>query len=279
MTEATENGQPPARKSLEEKKSAGNPQAKVGRESILSIIQNKPGKSKEKPAKSKVPLGGYDDVPVPQARPGLTVRLTFVRATNLPTADISNFSSDPYIVADITTAVPTRHKEDPPLRFRTRTIHHTRNPVWDAPWIIGNMPRSGFKLKARIYDEDGADKDDRLGNAHLALSELNESSPGDSEREIRIRKRMGSKRAFLLTSCVELLSGRVHSRATLVIRVEVLGLTEGPGGKVHTIGPQYWSKHFSPMIGRMIGTKVPGKQGKPERYKSVEPESELYERG
>ncbi|KAI9789747.1 MAG: hypothetical protein M1816_005786 [Peltula sp. TS41687] len=217
--------------------------------------------------KSKTPLGGYDATPVPKTPPGLTVRLTFVRATQLPTADINSFSSDPFIVADLWTGVPTRHKEDRPLQFRTPTIRRSQDPAWNAPWIIANVPRTGFKLKARIYDEDPADHDDRLGNAHLSMSELTESSAGSvEERELKIKKRVGSKRAFLLTGCMNLMSGKLHTHSRLVVRVEVLGPTDGPGGKVYTIGPQYWTKHFSPMIGRIVGTKVPGQQGKPERY-------------
>lgn len=221
--------------------------------------------------KTKTPPGGYDDTPVPKSPPGLTVRFTFIRATDLPTADFNSFSSDPFIVAHLITGVPTRHKEDPPLRFRTRTIRRSRNPVWNAPWIVANVPRTGFKLKARIYDEDPADHDDRLGNALLVINELSESSAssGVIERELKIKKRMGSKRALMLTSCMGLLSGKLHTHSRLVIGVEILGPTEGSGGKVYTIGPQYWTKHLSPMMGRIIGAKVPGEQGKPERYKSV----------
>lgn len=234
-----------------------------------SLVKRLTTELKEKAGMNKAPQGGYDDTPVPKSPPGLTVRLNFIRATHLPTADIKGFSSDPFIIADLVTGVPTRHKEDPPLRFRTPTIRRTRDPVWNAPWIVANVPRTGFKLKARIYDEDRATHDDRLGKAHLVLGELSESSPaGVMERELQVKKRMGSK-TFLLTGCMNILGGRLKTHSRLFVSVEVLGPTEGQGGKVYTIGPQQWTKHFSPMIGRIVGTKVPGKQGKPEIYKSV----------
>ena len=224
-------------------------------------------KPKEKATGDKSPPGGFDDTAVPKAPPGFTLKLTIHRANSLPTADINDLSSDPFVVTELTAALPSRHKEDPPLRFRTPTVRRNRDPVWNATWIIANVPRSGFKLKLRIYDEDPADHDDRLGNAHLAVGELNESWPGLHEEALKIKKRMGSKRAYLLTGCMAMFSRKVHLNGTLVVSAEVLGITEGHGGKVYTIGPQYWSQHLSPLIGRLTGTKVPGKEGKAQRYK------------
>lgn len=128
----------------------------------------------EKPQKSatdsssksdKGPAGGFDSTPLPRRPPGYTLKFTFHRATNLPLADINSLSSDPFIVAELNTGLPTRHKEDPPLQLRTKTIRQCTDPVWESEWIVANVPASGFKLKCRIYDEDPADHDDRLGNA------------------------------------------------------------------------------------------------------------------
>ena len=224
---------------------------------------------KERATEKKPPPGGFDDTPVPIARPGLTVRITFHCARNLPTADINSLSSDPFIVAQLNTSLPTRHKEDPPLVFRTPTIHRTQNPEWNAQWVVANVPTSGFQMKIRIYDEDPADHDDRLGNAHLVVGTISANRPGLRLHDLKIEKRMESKRAWIVTGCLALAKFQIHLDMRLTVSVEVLGATEGQGGKVYTIGPQYWSTHFSPMIGRLTGTKVPGEKGKAQRYKSV----------
>ena len=53
----------------------------------------------------------------------------------------------------------------------------------------------------------------------------------------------------------------------LVMSVEVLGRTDtDSGGRAWTIGPCNWTKHLSPMVGRLAGTKEPGKDGKTEKY-------------
>ena len=215
----------------------------------------------------KSPPGGYDATPVPEAPAGLTVRITFHRASNLPTADLNSLSSDPFVVAHLIAPVVTRHKEDPPLSFRTPTVHRSRDPVWDAPWIVANVPAAGFRLKMRIFDEDQADRDDRLGNAHLVIPDLSESWPGVHEQSLQIKKRMRSKRAWIMTGCTMILSQRRHVQRRLFVSVEVLGPTQGRGGKIYTVGPQYWITHYSPMIGRIVGTKVPGEKGEAHRHK------------
>ena len=224
---------------------------------------------KERATEKKPPPGGFDDTPVPIARPGLTVRVTFHRARNLPTADINSLSSDPFIVAHLSTSLPTRHKEDPPLMFRTPTIHRSQNPEWNAQWVIANVPTTGFQMKMRIYDEDPADHDDRLGNAHLLVGGISANWPGLRQQDLKIEKRTGSKRAWIVTGCLALAKFQMHLDMRLTVGVEVLGVTEGQGGKVYTVGPQYWSTHFSPLIGRLTGTKVPGGKGKAQRYKLV----------
>lgn len=255
--ETVENGR---RWEATPRQSLGSPEKIKSKLQALSFRVGKP----------KVPPGGYDDMAVPEASPGLTARITFHRATHLPTADLKSLSSDPYIVAHLTADVPTRHKEDPPLIFRTPTIHRSHSPVWDATWIVANVPRSGFRLKMRIYDEDPANHDDRLGNAHLVIGSLSEATPGIQERELKIKKRMGSKRAWIVTGCLSMMTTKEKQNRHLIVSVDVLGRTQGRGGKLYTLGPQYWSTHFSPLIGRITGTKVPGEKGKAERYKWVD---------
>jgi hypothetical protein len=111
----------------------------------------------------KGPAGGYDSTPVPSAPPGYTIRFTFHHAKNLPYADLGSLSADPYIIATLKTALVKRHKADPDLKIRVPTVHKNVNPVWNAQWIVANVPASGFYLKCRLYDEDPADHDDRLG--------------------------------------------------------------------------------------------------------------------
>ncbi|KAI4209083.1 MAG: hypothetical protein LQ351_007948 [Letrouitia transgressa] len=229
------------------------------------VAKFSPGKqSKSQPA------GGFDDTPIPSAPPGYNLKFTFHRATSLPMADINSFSSDPYVYAQLNTALNPRHKQDPYMRFRTRTIRRSTDPVWDTEWIVANIPASGFKLKARIYDEDPADHDDRLGNVHVNVDSIGESWSGIKEQSFKIKKRMGSKRAYLIRGCAAMFSKDLHMSGNLVISVELLSRTEvgDNGGRVWTVGPCAWSQHFSPLIGFFAGTKEPGKdkKGTTERY-------------
>ncbi|KAF2744118.1 C2 domain-containing protein [Sporormia fimetaria CBS 119925] len=225
--------------------------------------------------KDKGPAGGFDATPVPYAPPGWTVKITFHRATNLPLADISTLAADPFIVAEIQTQLPTRHKNDPPLKLRTPTIRQSTNPEWNVEWIVANVPASGFRMKCRIFDEDPADHDDRLGNAHVETGPINETWSGIRDQSFKIKKRMASKRAYMLRGVAVCLGKLKHMDGYLNVSVEVLGKTEGEnGGRVYTIGPQYWIRHYSPLLGRLLGQKEPREGGvskrtgrpKPERY-------------
>ena len=234
-----------------------------------------PPSEKPKPAptaeKKKGPAGGYDATPVPQLPSGFTVKFTFHRATNLPFADINTLSSDPYLLVQLNTLLPTRHKQDPRLRLRTPTIRRNVNPEWNCEWIVANVPADGFKLKARIYDEDPSNNDDRLGNVHVNVPQITEQWQGIREEAYGIKKRMGSKRAYLFRGCAAMFNRNVRMSGELVVSVQVLGKTEGvPGGRAFTVGPCQWSRHYSPLFGRLTGTKDPGTEvngKKVERYK------------
>jgi len=205
------------------------------------------------------PPGGFDSTPVPHAPPGYTVRITIHRATKLPMSDLSTMSSDPYCLLQINTGLRTRHKEDPELRFRTHTIWKSTEPEWNEEWIIEHMPASGFKLKARIYDEDAANRDDRLGNVHVHVGALSENWEGIKNAPYKIKKRAGSKRAYLLRS-VAVCMGRAHDMSgDLYVSVEVLGKSQGEeGGRAYTTGLNYWCQHRSPLLGRIAGRKDDG---------------------
>ncbi|EON65060.1 hypothetical protein W97_04295 [Coniosporium apollinis CBS 100218] len=224
-----------------------------------------------KESKSDQPAGGYDSTPIPYAPPGYTVKITFHRAKNLPMADMNSLSSDPYILAQLNTELRSRHKEDPCLRMRTPTIRRSTDPVWNCEWIVANIPATGFKLKARVYDEDPADHDDRLGNVTLNVPSIEEGWEGIREAEYKIRKRMGSKRAYAIQAVARCFQKAKHMHGYLTVSIELLGRTEdNVGGRSYTVGPQWWTRHFSPLLGRMTGRKVPddgtGYRKKTERY-------------
>ncbi|CAO2648797.1 Nn.00g097460.m01.CDS01 [Neocucurbitaria sp. VM-36] len=216
--------------------------------------------------KNNGPEGGFDDTPIPRAPPGYTVKFTFHGANHLPLADINTLSADPFIMAELNTGLPTRHKEDPPLSVRTPTIRQSTDPVWNCAWVVANVPASGFKLKCRIYDEDPADHDDRLGNVHIEVGALSETWAGIKEEKYPIRKRMVSKRAWLLRAIAVCFGKAEHMNGTLTVSVEVLGRTQDEtGGRAYTVGPQFWIRHYSPLLGRLLGQKEPNNDGQPSR--------------
>jgi hypothetical protein len=56
----------------------------------------------------------------------------------------------------------------------------------------------------------------------------------------------------------------------------VLGKTEThQGGRVYTGGPMWWTKHYSPLLGRIVGKKTPGKENE-ETRDSGKPITEKY---
>lgn len=224
----------------------------------------------------KQPPGGFDDTSLPHVPPGYTLKFTFHRARNLPLADINILSSDPYVIATLQTDLPKRHKEDPDLKLRTPTIRRNTEPEWNTEWVVANVPASGFFLKCRLYDEDPADHDDRLGNVHVTVDGISDSWPGIKEQTYEIEKRMGSKRAYLIRGCAAILSGNLQLSGEMTLSVENLGRTrDESGGKAYTVGPCYWSRHFSPLIGRLTGVKGADDQTdqdgkkKTRKYKSV----------
>lgn len=227
--------------------------------------------AKQQKIKDKTnPPGGYDATPIPSVRDGYIVKFTFHRAQNLPLSDLNSRSSDPYIHATLTSSMPKRNKEDPDMIIRTPTIHKNVNPEWNTEWIVAGVPSSGFRLKCRLYDEDPSDHDDRLGNVTIYVNHIGENWPGIRNEEFPIKKRMGSKRAYMIRGCASMLSRNVHMNGHLYVSAEVLGMSEPPFGRMYTIGRTFWFKHYSPMIGRIAGIKAPEGEnkegGKAEKY-------------
>lgn len=94
---------------------------------------------------------------------------------------------------------------------------------------------------------------------------------GLKEEEFEVKKRSGSKRAYALRGCASMFKGGSnHMTGKFVISIEVLGKTDEKPGRMFTLGDTVWTKHYSPMIGRLAGTKnfEAGEGGKPksERY-------------
>ncbi|PNP50392.1 hypothetical protein THARTR1_08919 [Trichoderma harzianum] len=206
----------------------------------------------------KGPPGGFDRTPLPDAPQGYTVRFVFHAATNIPIADFHTGSSDPFLVATLKGTQPKRHKEDPDLKYRTRTLHTTTEPKWEEEWVVSNVPPTGFTLKCRMYDEDVADKDDRLGNVTVNVDSISEDWPGipPPGQEFEAKKRVMSKRAFILKGIASAIVHGSHIAPRLRISMEVLGKSEPPFAQMCTLAPTRWIKHNSPMIGRLIGAKV-----------------------
>lgn len=208
--------------------------------------------------KAKKPPGGFDKTPLPNAPQGYTIRFTFRYAANLPPADLSTASSDPFLTATLKASNPKRHKEDPEVVHRTRTIRKTTEPEWNEEWVVANVPPSGFSLKCRLYDEDATDHDDRLGNVTIKVPQVYEQWEGipPPGKEFDAKRRVMSKRAFLAKGIASCIHTDTHTTPRLCVSIEVLGKSDPPFAQMYTVGPTMWTKHFSPMIGRLAGTKV-----------------------
>lgn len=248
--------------------------------------------------KEKEPDGGYDSTPLPRhPHPTYTLRFTFHRATHLPIADLQNAASDPYLLVQLNmphdSGIGQRHKQDPPLRWRSITTHATRDPVWEDQWVVAGVPApqdgqtGACELKIRVMDEDKSDHDDRLGDVKIRLDGLGTSRWKDvREGAYEVQKRKAKKRVNLVRFCcapMDLLArpkrGRKSPKEELVVSIEVLGKTEGDDevGKAYTIGPLRWRQHYSPMIGRVAGTEQPKEEEHQEEKQQQQGETEQYE--
>jgi hypothetical protein len=101
---------------------------------------------------------------------------------------------------------------------------------------------------------------------HVNVSSINDGWPGFKEQTYNLKKRMGSKRAYTFRGCVALFSKSIKFGGSLTISVENLGPThDESGGRTYTIAPLPWSRHYSPLIGRLTGTKdsPENEEGKP----------------
>ena len=110
-------------------------------------------------------------------------------------------------------------------------------------------------MKARLYDEDADDHDDRLGKVEVETGRLDESWKGLKEQDMKVRKTGADVRAYTLRWCSTIIHPKRQLHARLVISMEVLGRTKEEIGKVYTVN-NFWWIHYSPMIGKLAGTKM-----------------------
>ena len=219
----------------------------------------------------KQPPGGLDKTPV-QRTPGTTytVKVTFHRANNIPVSDFGKRSSDPYILAQMDTGLPSRHSADPPLRYRSHTVYESTEPKWESSWTVAGVPASGFVLKARLYDEDPEDHDDKLGKVYIQTGKLNDGFKLD-QQVYKMTSKGASVRAYGLRWCTSMAKRDKHMHVKLTVSIEVLGKTEEEVGKAYTMNC-FWWKHFSPMIGKLAGTKAHDDDAGVEKTKWVWPD-------
>lgn len=225
------------------------------------------GKGKEK--QKDDPEGGFDPLPLPPSdAETYIIKITFHRATRLPPADLPTFSADPYIIAQMDTpSVAPRHREDPPLRYRGRTARSTREPVWEDEWIIGGFPKEGGDLKVVVMDEDFTSHDDRLGHFTVDLRDVGSSRWKDVKRQkFELKKRWAGRRVNLARAASYALNPLKwctdkshHLHDEIEMSVEIIGTLEVGHewnvGRAFTMGPGRWWQHYSPLLGRIAGTK------------------------
>ena len=218
--------------------------------------------------KEKQPPGGFDSTPLrPTSGPTYTVKFTFHRAVNIPVSDYASRSSDPYVTAQVNTGLPTRHPQDPPVRFRSQTVHKSLKPEWNSVWVVAGLPERGFELSVHVWDEDPDDHDDRLGKFKVETGRLSENWKGYKEEEFKIRKTGANVRAYTLRWARKIFCRDVDLHGYLIMSMEVIGKTEEEVGKAYTVN-NFWWQHYSPLIGRVAGVKTKGVDGV-ERFESV----------
>ncbi|TGZ84626.1 hypothetical protein EX30DRAFT_325361 [Ascodesmis nigricans] len=188
-----------------------------------------------------------------------TLRITFARAHSLPVADVFTLSSDPFVLA--TLRFPTT--SSPKLRHRTPTLRRTTDPVWNNVWTVSHVPATGVRLKLKVKDEDTKNRDDGLGVAYIESGPLENGWKRSFRQGLSLSK--GGDAAVMMLRLVTVgwrkgrwkcLGGEVDVEMEVV---EYDGLDEelGKANRPFTLGPNWWSQHYSPLIGIITNTKSP----------------------
>ncbi|KAG9084150.1 hypothetical protein FRC06_004193 [Ceratobasidium sp. 370] len=196
-------------------------------------------------------------------------QITVHSAHDLPVSDLPSLSADPYILAW--------------LRDQDNTSD-ARSGLGERGVESGWRTGVGFALRIGVRDEDAGKKDERLGEARvsffstLAPKKLKgDDSERDADldwghvregldvarREAPIKKWRGGTRMFLSTYMTAAIIRRVSPRSgKVVVSIRVLGLSENQEDRrVYTLGPNYYSLHFSPLLGKVMGTKSANPSG------------------
>lgn len=122
--------------------------------------------------------------------------------------------------------------------YRSPTVRANLNPTWESTWRVAGIPKSGFKLRIRLQDEDPGDHDDRLGSVTVREQNIVESLHRDHQ-EYNVMKRRGSVRAYVLTYLASAVSKNISIHARLYMSIKVLGKTPNQGDRrVYTVGPR-----------------------------------------
>ncbi|ORX34439.1 hypothetical protein BD324DRAFT_583275 [Kockovaella imperatae] len=201
------------------------------------------------------PPGGYDPTPLkPSSGPTYTVKITFHGASNIPISDYGSRSCDPYLLAQIDSSLTPRHSRDPPLRFRSQTIHKQLEPKWNAEWVVAGVPASGFELDISVLDEDPDDHDDRLGKVFVSTGKISKDWQGIKEQEFKVKEKGADVFAYGLRWIRAALCRGVEVHAKLCLSMELVGETKEEVGKIYTVN-NFWWTHYSPMIGMLTGTR------------------------
>jgi hypothetical protein len=180
--------------------------------------------------------------PVYPHGPRYNLNISFNRAFDLPPGDVPSFTSDPYIRATLTfpgTNLPKLHR-------RTVTIRNTREAVWNETWTVANIPCTGALLKVKVLDEDTGDHDDHLGTIRIPIA----ATVGKQSIEQRLS--MGRKNAWIGFLRYAVCAG--GAKGSVQLDYEITESTAEDNGRPYTIGPNWWSQHFSPLIGIITHT-------------------------
>ena len=107
-------------------------------------------------------------------------------------------------------------------------------------------------------DEDANDMDDKLGKVRIRVGSIGDGWELE-QQEYKVHKRGGDWKAYGLRWCTSMSPSKdVHAR--LYVAAKVLGRTEERMGKTYTLN-NFWWVHYSPLIGRIAGTRQQDNQG------------------
>ncbi|KAI0088095.1 hypothetical protein BDY19DRAFT_951999 [Irpex rosettiformis] len=209
-----------------------------------------------------------------------TCKVTFLKVDDVPVADLNDLSCDPYLQVTLSEDPPRDPSHPQLLKYRTRTCRRTLNPQFNEHWIVGGIPESGFLLSLELRDEDPGNYDDDLGKTVLRIPNEGEGKLVEGwksgDREYKVHKRSGRIKTTLFTWVARTLTrGNIGHHVRLWIKVEVLGRSENQEDtRFYTVGPHRYTRHFSPLIGWLMGSshspdngdRLPGSRVKPTAF-------------